>query len=75
MATIVNKSTPGPSIQAQQTTAPLHSAPMHDERPLSDIIGQPFTPFDHQTAVVRPFADESARDAAFAQGMCVYISS
>ncbi|KAF9027725.1 hypothetical protein BDZ89DRAFT_921362, partial [Hymenopellis radicata] len=43
------------------------------ERPLSDIIGQPFTPFDHQAAVVRPFADESARDATFAQELSAML--
>ncbi|KAF9027734.1 hypothetical protein BDZ89DRAFT_793126 [Hymenopellis radicata] len=76
----VKKLTPVPTNNAQpQQTAPTTSltppnpAPTHGERPLSDIIGQPFTPFDHQTAVVRPFADESARDAAFAQELSAML--
>ncbi|KAF9026994.1 hypothetical protein BDZ89DRAFT_1039703 [Hymenopellis radicata] len=75
----VKKLTPVPTSKQPQQTAPTTSltppnpTPTHGERPLSDIIGQPFTPFDHQTAVVRPFADESARDAAFAQELSAML--
>ncbi|KAF8916459.1 hypothetical protein CPB85DRAFT_1289784 [Mucidula mucida] len=72
MATIVNKPLLDLVFKCA-TTGARPSSPMHDERPLSDIIGQPFTPFDHQTAVVRPFADESARDAAFAQELSAML--
>ncbi|KAJ7492887.1 hypothetical protein FB451DRAFT_1219980 [Mycena latifolia] len=34
-------------------------------RPLVELIGSPFPPFDCETAVVLPFQDETARDEAF----------
>ncbi|KAJ7102193.1 hypothetical protein B0H15DRAFT_813560 [Mycena belliarum] len=34
-------------------------------RPLVELIGAPFPPFDCETAVVLPFQDEAAKDEAF----------
>ncbi|KAF9269662.1 hypothetical protein L218DRAFT_850171 [Marasmius fiardii PR-910] len=39
--------------------------PAHADRPLSEIISEPFTPFDHHASVVDPFTREMARDANF----------
>jgi hypothetical protein len=37
-------------------------------RPLSEIIGETFPPFDHQLNIVSPFNDEANRDLAFERG-------
>ncbi|EEB93278.1 hypothetical protein MPER_08089 [Moniliophthora perniciosa FA553] len=37
------------------------------DRPLDELIGEPFMPFDHQGSVVDPFTQEMNRDAAFEQ--------
>ncbi|KAH0580828.1 hypothetical protein H2248_011986 [Termitomyces sp. 'cryptogamus'] len=37
-------------------------------RPLSDIIGEKFPPFDHETNIVQPFNNELSRDAEFEKG-------
>ncbi|KAI3605333.1 hypothetical protein WG66_013048 [Moniliophthora roreri] len=37
------------------------------DRPLDELIGEPFTPFDHQGTVVDPFTQEMNRDASFEQ--------
>ncbi|KAF9467879.1 hypothetical protein BDZ94DRAFT_1143399, partial [Collybia nuda] len=34
-------------------------------RPLSEIIGETFPPFDHQLNIVSPFNEETNRDLAF----------
>ncbi|KAF9078784.1 hypothetical protein BDP27DRAFT_1153118, partial [Rhodocollybia butyracea] len=36
-------------------------------RPLNEVIGESFAPFDHQKVVVRPFTEETARDTSFEQ--------
>ncbi|KAK0192751.1 hypothetical protein F5146DRAFT_1222841 [Armillaria mellea] len=45
------------------------------DRPLTDIIGQTFPSFDHQSIVVKPFGEESARDVAFSQAQCYWMWS
>lgn len=37
-------------------------------RPLSDIIGETFPPFEHQANIVSPFNDEMVRDSTFERG-------
>lgn len=37
-------------------------------RPLSEIIGETFPPFDHQAHIVKPFNDETNRDSVFERG-------
>ncbi|KAG7095383.1 hypothetical protein E1B28_006140 [Marasmius oreades] len=41
--------------------------PVDTDRPLTEVISEPFMPFDHQAAVVDPFTREMARDANFEQ--------
>ncbi|KAK0237980.1 hypothetical protein EDD85DRAFT_952154 [Armillaria nabsnona] len=43
------------------------------ERPLTEIIGQTFPSFDHHSIVVKPFEEESARDAAFSQELSAML--
>lgn len=38
------------------------------DRPITEVIGEPFPAFDHQTSVVGPYEEETARDAIFHQG-------
>lgn len=38
------------------------------DRPVTEVIGEGFTPFDHQHLVVDPFTEETNRDAAFEEG-------
>ncbi|KAJ3815185.1 hypothetical protein F5876DRAFT_3535, partial [Lentinula aff. lateritia] len=39
------------------------------ERPLTEVISEKFTPFDHNRVVVGPFTEETARDASFEQAL------
>ncbi|KAK0458776.1 uncharacterized protein EV420DRAFT_1230020, partial [Desarmillaria tabescens] len=43
------------------------------DRPLTEIIGQTFPSFDHQSIVVKPFEEESARDVAFSQELSAML--
>jgi hypothetical protein len=47
---------------------PLPSNQNRHSRPLSEIIGESFPAFDHQTNIVAPFNDETNRDLAFEKG-------
>ncbi|GLB42352.1 hypothetical protein LshimejAT787_1103670 [Lyophyllum shimeji] len=55
---------PVPRTRSNQTqgTSPNKTV---QNRPLSDIIGETFPPFDHQACIVTPFNNELNRDAAF----------
>ena len=58
---------------SEKTLSPLtspHACPQTASRgrPLEEIIGETFPPFDHQSAVVGPFQDETTRDLTFEQG-------
>ncbi|KAI0676474.1 hypothetical protein C8Q78DRAFT_24610 [Trametes maxima] len=37
------------------------------KRPVSEVLSEKFTPFDHLTKVVSPFDEETKRDAEFVQ--------
>ncbi|KAJ4488677.1 hypothetical protein C8R41DRAFT_742671, partial [Lentinula lateritia] len=39
------------------------------DRPLTEVISEKFTPFDHNRLVVGPFTEETARDASFEQAL------
>ncbi|KAG7448728.1 uncharacterized protein BT62DRAFT_929819 [Guyanagaster necrorhizus] len=58
-----------PSTPRDGTYKP--SQPRH--RPLTEIIGQTFPSFDHHSIVVKPFEEESARDAAFSQELSAML--
>jgi hypothetical protein len=47
----------------------LPSSQKHHSRPLSEIIGETFPPFDHQANIVKPFNDETNRDLVFERGL------
>ncbi|KAF5379099.1 hypothetical protein D9615_005893 [Tricholomella constricta] len=49
-----------------QTADVLSNQNLHS-RPLSDIIGETFPPFDHKTNIVTPFNNEMGRDVVFEQ--------
>ncbi|GAW06846.1 hypothetical protein LENED_008798 [Lentinula edodes] len=51
-----------------ESTLTVHSVPATTkDRPLTEVISEKFTPFDHNRLVVGPFTEETARDASFEQ--------
>ncbi|KAF8068884.1 hypothetical protein FPV67DRAFT_1561674 [Lyophyllum atratum] len=54
---------PVPTVKNTQT--PVFSSQNFQHRPLSDIIGETFPPFDHQACIVTPFNNELNRDLVF----------
>ncbi|OCH86503.1 hypothetical protein OBBRIDRAFT_797125 [Obba rivulosa] len=54
---------PSPNpIQPSTQHAPRSETP---RRPISEMISQTFPPFDHRSAIVEPFDNESKRDVEF----------
>ncbi|KAJ3874496.1 hypothetical protein F5051DRAFT_335632 [Lentinula edodes] len=53
-----------------ESTLTVHSVPATTkDRPLTEVISEKFTPFDHNRLVVGPFTEETARDASFEQAL------
>ncbi|KAK0192747.1 hypothetical protein F5146DRAFT_517585 [Armillaria mellea] len=59
------------SLSSDVTSKP--SQQQHHDRPLTEIIGQTFPLFDQHSIVVKPFGDESVRDAAFSQELSAML--
>lgn len=58
-----------PTLTKYKPRTPSQStAPSSHMRPLSEIIGDKFPPFDHKTDIVLPFNNEVNRDAEFEKG-------
>ncbi|KAG6854102.1 hypothetical protein C0991_010516 [Blastosporella zonata] len=54
-----------PSTKPNPKTPTLPPASATQPRPLADIIGETFPPFDHRAIIVLPFNSELSRDSAF----------
>lgn len=61
-------SSPISSSPTQASSVQLQAPVSSQDRTLSELIGSPFAPFDHQAAVVGPFAEETNRELLFEQG-------
>ncbi|KAE9407965.1 hypothetical protein BT96DRAFT_914307 [Gymnopus androsaceus JB14] len=70
-----SKKTSAPKSTTSDTLASTHSGSVAPEsRPLTEIIGEKFAPFDHQRLVVGPFTEETARDSTFEEELGPYSS-
>lgn len=62
---------PAPAADIQPPAASLTQN--IQARPLSEIIGATFPPFDHQVNIVTPFNNELNRDVVFERGMSAEV--
>ncbi|KAJ8082852.1 hypothetical protein PM082_008709 [Marasmius tenuissimus] len=56
-----------PTSSSSSSVVKPRTAPLEKDKPLGELIGEPFPSFDHQATVVDPFTQEMGRDATFEQ--------
>lgn len=53
------------SVSTSSSPTPSKNAMASQKRPIAEIITEKFPPFDHRSAIVEPFDNETKRDAEF----------
>ncbi|KAK1225094.1 hypothetical protein PQX77_011963 [Marasmius sp. AFHP31] len=57
----------GPTSSSSSSIVKPRTTPPEKDKPVGELIGEPFPSFDHQATVVDPFTQEMGRDATFEQ--------